>query len=82
MFDDNPMFVDDACQPGTLYGLRVPKLMWAEGKDWSWMDEDGAVLSRVPGRHQYQAVLYSYHQLMTTERGAHFSLTGITDTVR
>ncbi len=82
MFDDNPIFTDDACPPGTLYGLRVPKLMWATMKDWSWMDEDGAVLSRVPGRDQYQAVLYSYMQMLTTERGANFVLTGITDTVR
>lgn len=82
MFDENPIFTDDACQPGTLYGLRVPKLMWAQGEDWSWMDADGAVLSRVPGRDQYQAVLYSYHQLLTTERGAHFSLAGLTDVVR
>lgn len=82
MFDENPIFVDDACQPGRLYGLRVPKLLWAQVKDWSWMDEDGAVLSRVPGRDQYQAVLFTYIQMMTTERGAHFQLQGIDDTIR
>lgn len=82
MFDENPIFVDDACQPGRVYGLRIPKLLWATMKDWSWMDADGAVLSRVPGRDQYQAVLYTYVQLMTTERGAHFLLTGVDDTVR
>ncbi len=82
MFDENPIFVDDACQPGRLYGLRVNKLMWATMKDWSWMDEDGAVLSRVPGRDQYQAVLYAYMQMLTTERGAHFQLQGVDDTVR
>lgn len=82
MFDENPIFTDDACQPGTMYGLRTSKLMWAQQADWSWMDADGATLSRVPGFDQYQAVLYSYFQFMTTERGAHFSLTGIDDTVR
>ena len=82
MFDENPIFTDDACQPGTMYGLRVPRLLWAQGCDWSWMDSDGAVLSRGPGRDQYQAVLYSYHSLMTSERGSHFVLGGLTDTVR
>jgi hypothetical protein len=82
MFDDSPIFVDDACTPGVLYGLRVPKLLWAVQSDWDWMDRDGAVLARVPGRDQYIATLFTYHQLMTTERGAHFRLSGITDTVR
>ena len=82
MFDDNPIFVDDACQPGYLYGIRTKKFIWATMQDWDWMDRDGAILARVPGRDQYTATLFAYHQFMTTERGAHFKLTGITDTVR
>ncbi len=82
MFDENPIFADDAVKPGVLYGLRLSKFLWAVQQDWDWMDKDGAVLSRVPGRDQYIATLYTYHQLMTTERGAHFRLDGITDTVR
>lgn len=82
MFDGNPIFVDDHCQPETVYGLRLPKLEWKMLKDWSWMDEDGAVLSRVTGKDQYVAVLYQYGNLVTTHRGAHFVLQGVTDTVR
>lgn len=82
MFDDSPIFADDGVKPGTLYGLRLAKFLWAVQQDWDWMDKDGAVLSRVPGRDQYIATLFTYHQLMTTERGAHFRLDGITDTVR
>lgn len=82
MFDDNPIFVDDACQPGTLYGLRTRSLMWAVQQDWDWMDKDGAILSRVPGYDKYVATLFAYHQMMTTERGANFIMSGITDTVR
>ncbi len=82
MFDNSPMFADDSTAPGTVYGLRVKKLLWATQQDWDWMDRDGAVLSRVPGRDQYVATLFAYHQLMTTERGAHFKLSGVTDTVR
>ncbi len=82
MFDDAPIFVDDHCPTGTLYGLRTSRFQWATMKDWSWMDADGAVLARVPGRDQYQAVLYTYIQMLTKERGAHFKLSGIDDTVR
>lgn len=82
MFDGAPIFVDDHCQVGTLYGLRVSRMLWAMLKDWSWMDSDGAVLSRVPGKDQYQAILYCYHALMTTQRAAHFSISGLTDTIR
>ncbi len=82
MFDSNPFFTDDHCQPGTVYGARLPKLEWKMLKDWSWMDEDGAVLSRVPGKDRYVAVLYQYSQLITTHRSSHFKVKDITDTVR
>lgn len=82
MFDENPIYTDDHCQVGRVYGLRVSKLFWAELSDWEWMDEDGAVLSRRPGVDGYQAVLYKYDTLGTTHRNAHFKLTGVTDDVR
>jgi hypothetical protein len=82
MFDGNPFVTDDHCQPGRVYGLRLPKLEWKMLRDWSWMDEDGAVLSRVPGKDRYVAVLYQYSQLVTTHRGSHFKLLDVTDTVR
>ncbi len=82
MMDSEPIFCDDHCPIGQMYGLRVSKFMWATLKDWSWMDEDGAVLSRVPGKDRYQAILYTYHALLQTHRGAHAKLTGITDDTR
>lgn len=82
MFDNNPIYTDDHCQPGRLVGLRTKKFMWAAPGDWSWMNADGAILSRVPGRERYEAVLYNRMQLLTTERAANFRLEGISDTVR
>lgn len=82
MFDESPIFTDDHCPVGRMYGLRVPKLFWAELSDWDWMDQDGGVLARVPNHDGYQAVLYKYDTLGTTQRNAHFKLTGITDDVK
>lgn len=81
MFDENPIYVDRACQSGTLYGIRRNRLLWATLSDWDWMDADGSKLARVPGYDKYEAVLYTYHQFMTTERGSHFRLSGIDQTV-
>jgi len=82
MFDENPIFVDDQCPVGNLFGLALNKLFWAQMSDWDWMEEDGKVLKWEPRRDRYIAVLYKYCQLGTTFRSAHFRLTGLTDDVR
>lgn len=43
----------------------------APDADWSWMDEDGAMLSRVSGEDAYEAVLFKYAELGTDQRNAH-----------
>lgn len=82
MFDENPIFIDDLCPVGNLFGLSLNKLFWSQGADWNWMNKDGDVLKWEPRRDRYIAVLYKYCNLGTTWRGAHFRLTGITDDVR
>jgi hypothetical protein len=82
MFDENPIFVDDQCPVGNVYGLALNRLFWAQMSDWDWMEEDGKVLKWEPRRDRYIAVLYKYCQLGTTFRTAHFRLTGLTDDVR
>lgn len=44
----------------------------AEG--WEWMDEDGAVLSRVPNQLAYEGVLYTSLELGCVQRNAHGSI--------
>jgi len=46
--------------------------------DWSFMDRDGSVLSRVANTDAYEATLYKYHELGTDKRNAHGKLTGLT----
>lgn len=82
MFDENPIFIDDQCPVGNLWGLALNKLFWAQMSDWDWMEEDGKVLKWEPRRDRYIAVLYKYCQLGTTFRSANFRLTGLTDDVR
>lgn len=82
MFDNNPIFIDDQCPVGTVYGLALNRLFWSQMSDWDWMDEDGKVLKWESRKDRYIALLYKYCQLGTTHRGAHFKLTGITDDVK
>lgn len=83
MFDENPIFRDDGCPVGNVFGLALNKFFWSQMADWDWMEEDGSVLKwDTTRRDRYIAVLYKYCQLGTTHRGAHFRLTGVTDDVR
>lgn len=82
MFDENPIFVDDQCPVGNVYGLSTNKLFWAQMSDWEWMEQDGKVLKWESRRDRYIAVLYKYCQLGTTQRNAHFRVSGLTDDVR
>lgn len=50
----------------------------AEG--WEWMQEDGAILSRVPDQLAYEAVLYTSIELACVQRNAHGSITDLTET--
>jgi hypothetical protein len=81
MFDENPLFVDDQCPVGNVYGLSLNKLFWSQMSDWEWMEEDGKTL-KWDGRDRYVGVLFKYCQLGTTARNAHFRLSDVTDDVR
>lgn len=70
---------DRDCPAQTAFGLATSHLAQHEMSDWEWMDEDGAVLSRVSGKDAYEAVLFKYHELTTDKRNAHVLLTGLTE---
>lgn len=54
-----------------VWCLSPSHLTQHEASDWEWMDEDGAVLSRVPGKDAYGATMFKYHELTTDKRNAH-----------
>ncbi|MGH7743918.1 MAG: phage major capsid protein [Candidatus Dormibacteria bacterium] len=53
------------------WGINTDHLIQFQMSDWEFMQEDGAVLSRVPGFDNYEAVLFKYHELCTDKRNAH-----------
>jgi hypothetical protein len=61
------------------FGLSTSHLVQFESSDWEWMDEDGAVLSRVSGVDAYEATLYKYHELATDKRNAHVLVKDLTE---
>ena len=62
---------DKDCPDDVAYGLSTNRLQHYKMSDWEFMDEDGAVLSRVSGKDAYEATLFCYHQPATDGRNAH-----------
>ncbi len=69
---------DRDCVENTAFGINAKHLINFQEVDWKWMDEDGAVLSRISGEPAYGATLYSYRELATDQRNAHAKIQGIT----
>lgn len=47
---------------------------------WEWMQEDGAILSRVADQLAYEAVLFTSLELACVQRNAHGSITDLVET--
>ena len=64
-----------------MYGLNTDDGLIchqiAEG--WQWLDDDGAILSRVPNQLAFEATLYTSMELATPRRNAHFVIEDITE---
>lgn len=73
-------FVSDYAAPkGTLYALSSKELVINRKKDWSWMDRDGSMWSRVADTDAYEARYYVYSELGTYRRNAHAKLHNIAE---
>jgi hypothetical protein len=75
------LYFDKDCPSGTAFGLNTDRLQWYRMSDWEFMQEDGAVLARLPGatgQDAYEATLFCYSELATDARNSHAKLTGIT----
>lgn len=70
---------DRDCPANSLYFFRREFLTHFKMSEWEWMDDDGAVLSRISGEDAYEAVLYLYHELATTKRNAHGKIVDLTE---
>ena len=62
---------DVDCPEYTAFLLNTSRLQWHRMSDWEFMEEDGAVLSRVANTDAYEATLFCYAEQATDTRNAH-----------
>lgn len=63
-----------------LYGLNTDSMLLHESfPGWEWMDDDGAILSRVSGELAFEAVLWAFFDLGVVQRNANFLISDITE---
>lgn len=71
---------DYDCVANTIYGINFDALVCHQIEEgWNWMDEDGAILSRVADQLAYEAVLYTSMELACVQRNAHFAYQDVTE---
>ena len=74
-----PLLVDQYCPPGYLYCLDTQDFKMYEMTDWTWMEEDGAILHRIQDKPAYEATLVKYADLGCSKPRGAVVLTGITE---
>ena len=73
------MVFDKDCPDSTAFGLTTRRFQWYKMSDWEFMEEDGAVLNRVPNTDAYEATLFLYAELATDGRNAHAKVGSLTE---
>ena len=73
------MVFDKDCQGGTAWGITTRRFQFYKMSDWEFMEEDGAVLSRVPNVDAYEGTLFLYCELATDGRNAHAKVGTLTE---
>ena len=67
------------CPSNTMFGLSTSNLIEFVEEDWQWMNDDGAILSRVANSLAYEATMFKIHELATDQRNAHWLIDHITE---
>lgn len=62
-----PVVKERDCPTGLIYSLDESSIMMLLMSDWDWMDKDGSMLARVPGKDAYGATLFTYRNLATDD---------------
>lgn len=79
LYNDTPMTVSKYAPEGVLYGLDMSTFKLYHIMDWSWLDDDGAILSRVPNKAVWSAILARYMDLGMSKPAGSFKMSGITE---
>ena len=72
-----PVVTDRDCPANSMYFVNTSHLIEFQASDWEFMQEDGAVLSRVSGVDAYEFILFKYGELATDQRNTHGKLTDV-----
>lgn len=78
-YSGKPFTVDKYAPTGVLYGLDLTTWKKYQIMDFDWLNEDGAVLHRVPDRPVWEATLAKYCDLGCNKPKGNFKMTGITE---
>lgn len=73
-----PVVTDRDCPANSMFFINTDHLTEFTDSDWEFMQEDGAVLSRVSGVDAYEFVLFKGMEVATDQRNTHGKLTDIT----
>ena len=68
----------DMVEAGVAYGLTMRRWQYYRMSDWEFMQDDGAILNRVPNVDAYEGTLFCYSEMATDGRNAHAKISGIT----
>lgn len=79
LYNDTPMTVSKYAPEGVLYGLDMSTFKLYHIEDWDWLDDDGAILSRVPNKAVWSATLARYMDLGMSKPAGSFKMSGITE---
>lgn len=58
-----PFVVDTDAPKNLMYFVNEKEITYYRENDWSWMDRDGSMFSRISGYDAYEARMYQYSEL-------------------
>lgn len=76
-YNGMPFTVDKYASSGTLYGLDMTTWKMYHMDDFQWLDDDGAILSRVAGKPVWSATLARYCDIGCNKPKGNFKLSNI-----
>jgi hypothetical protein len=79
MYNRLPIVADPQARRGRFSFIVPEALAIFRTSDFEWMEEDGAILSRVSGKDAYEAVLFHYGDLACLVRNALGAIVGVRD---
>jgi hypothetical protein len=78
-YNGKPFTADKYAPASTIFGMDMSTWRLYQVMDWDWLDDDGAVLSRVSNKPIWEATLARYCDLGCSKPKGNYKMTGITE---